>query len=48
MPLQVATPPPVGTGHAVHDVVPQEFVDELLEHIPPHKCVPGGHAHAEF
>ena len=35
VPLQV-TDPPVGTGHAVQDVVPHEFVDELLEQLAPH------------
>jgi hypothetical protein len=43
VPLQVADPP-LGAGHAVQDVVPQELVDALLEHVLPHKCVPEAHA----
>jgi hypothetical protein len=35
VPLQV-TDPPVGAEHAVQDVVPHEFVDALLEQLPPH------------
>jgi hypothetical protein len=43
VPLHVADPF-VGTGHATHEVVPHELVDELLEHVPLHECVPGGQA----
>jgi hypothetical protein len=33
VPLHVALPP-VGAGHAVHEVVPQLLGDVLLEHVP--------------
>ncbi len=46
MPLQVADPAE-GEAQAVQDVVPQELVDELLEHALPHRCVPDGQAQAE-
>jgi hypothetical protein len=44
VPSHVAEPP-VGTGHALQDE-PQVLVDELLEHVLPHRCVPEGQAHA--
>jgi hypothetical protein len=42
VPSQVAVPP-VGAGHAVHDV-PHDDVDVLLSHVEPQRCVPVGHA----
>jgi hypothetical protein len=41
MPSHVAEPPPVGTAHAVHDVVPHELVAELLTQALLHTCVRG-------
>ena len=47
VPLHVAVPP-VGTGHAVHDVVPQLATEALLTQVPLHGCMPTGQAHAPF
>jgi hypothetical protein len=44
VPSQVALPP-VGTGHAEHEV-PHEPVDVLLEQVPLQSCVPLGQAQA--
>jgi hypothetical protein len=43
VPLQLADPL-AGTGHAVHDVVPHEEVDELLEQVPLQSWLPLVHA----
>jgi hypothetical protein len=43
VPLHVAEPL-FGIGHAPHEVVPHEPVDELLTHAPEHSCVPAGQA----
>lgn len=42
VPSHVADPP-VGAGHAVHDVVPHVATALLLTHLVPHKCCPLGH-----
>jgi hypothetical protein len=44
VPLHVALPP-VGTGHAVHELVPQLLIELLLTHVPLHAWEPLGHAH---